>query len=143
MSFRPVFLEVYLNYNFQGKLFGLFKSSYISSQYSLFEHINIVINLSIITCPKKFKKCPKNQYERMTRVILSPHLATVQWTVKIYVRSVLWSTVEFVFIKLKRNYTASQKHESTLLHTYVLNEFLIAERSCITKYFWKNSYRSQ
>ena len=34
-------------------------------------------------------------------------------------------------------YTASQKHESTLLHAYVLNEFLIAERLCTTKYFWK------
>ena len=32
-------------------------------------------------------------------------------------------------------YTASQKHESTLLHTYVLNEFLTADRSCIIKYF--------
>ena len=32
-------------------------------------------------------------------------------------------------------YTTSQKHESTLLHTYVLNEFLTADRSCTTKYF--------
>ena len=31
-------------------------------------------------------------------------------------------------------YTDSQKHESTLLHTYVLNEFLTANRSCTTKY---------
>ena len=38
-------------------------------------------------------------------------------------------------------YTASQKHESTLLHTYVLNEFLTADNSCKTQYFWKNSYR--
>ena len=28
-------------------------------------------------------------------------------------------------------YTASQKHESTSLHTYVLNEFLKADRSCL------------
>ena len=42
---------------------------------------------------------------------------------------------------LKYNYTASQKHESNLLHTYVLNEFLTADRSCKTNYFWKNSYR--
>ena len=34
------------------------------------------------------------------------------------------------------------KHESTLLHEYVLNEFLTVDRSCITKYFWKESYRS-
>ena len=34
-------------------------------------------------------------------------------------------------------YRNSQKHESTLLHTYVLNEFLTADRSCATKYFWK------
>ena len=27
-------------------------------------------------------------------------------------------------------YTTPQKHESTLLHTYVLNEFLTADRSC-------------
>ena len=38
-------------------------------------------------------------------------------------------------------YRNSQKHESTLLHTYVLNEFLTCYRSCTTKYFWKNSYR--
>ena len=33
-------------------------------------------------------------------------------------------------------YTDSQKHESTLLHTYVLNEFLTADHSSTTKYFW-------
>ena len=33
--------------------------------------------------------------------------------------------------------TARQKHESTFLHTYVMNEFLTADRSCTTKYFWK------
>ena len=32
-------------------------------------------------------------------------------------------------------YTAPQKDESTLLHMYVLNEFLTADRSCTTKYF--------
>ena len=32
-------------------------------------------------------------------------------------------------------YTDSQKHESTLLHTYVVNEFLTADRACITTYF--------
>ena len=32
-------------------------------------------------------------------------------------------------------YNASQKHESTLLHTYVMNEFLTADRSFTTKYF--------
>ena len=37
--------------------------------------------------------------------------------------------------KCKYTYTASQKHESTLLHTYVLNEFLTADRSCTAKYF--------
>ena len=34
-------------------------------------------------------------------------------------------------------YTASQKHESTLLYTYVLNEFLTADRSCTKKIFLK------
>ena len=32
-------------------------------------------------------------------------------------------------------YTAPQKHESTLLHTCVLNKFLTADRLCTTKYF--------
>ena len=32
-------------------------------------------------------------------------------------------------------YNASQKYESTLLHKYVLNEFLPYDRSCTTKYF--------
>ena len=31
-------------------------------------------------------------------------------------------------------YTAQQKNESTLLHTYVLNEFLTADHSCTAKY---------
>ena len=35
-------------------------------------------------------------------------------------------------------YTNSQKHESTLLHMYVLNEFLTADRSCTIKFFEKN-----
>ena len=34
-------------------------------------------------------------------------------------------------------YTASQKHESTLLHTYVLNEFLTADCSCKQNIFEK------
>ena len=44
--------------------------------------------------------------------------------------------------EIRLGYNASQKHESTLLHTYVLNEFLTANRSFTTKYFWKNSYKS-
>ena len=54
------------------------------------------------------------------------------WTLSIYCMSLL--NVD--------NYTASQKHESTLLHTYVLNEFLTANRLCKTKYFRKNSNKS-
>ena len=38
--------------------------------------------------------------------------------------------------------TDSQKHESTLLHKNVLNEFLTADRSCTNKYFWKNFHKS-
>ena len=34
-------------------------------------------------------------------------------------------------------YNASQKHESTLLHTYTLNEFLTADRSCTAIFFEK------
>ena len=40
-----------------------------------------------------------------------------------------------VFISMLYIYTARQKHESTLLHTYLMNEFLTAERSCTTKCF--------
>ena len=36
---------------------------------------------------------------------------------------------------MAETYTASQKHESSLLHTYVLNEFLTADRLYTTKYF--------
>ena len=38
---------------------------------------------------------------------------------------------------LEHMYTAPQKHESTLLHTFVLNEFLTADHSYTKKYFWK------
>ena len=41
----------------------------------------------------------------------------------------------FWFTSINPKYTASQKHESTLLHTYVLNEFLTANRSCTSQYF--------
>ena len=42
---------------------------------------------------------------------------------------------------LQRAYTAPQKHESTLLHTYVLDGFLTVDRSCTTNYFWKISLK--
>ena len=45
-----------------------------------------------------------------------------------------WTKKHFLLGAL---YTALQKHESTLLHTYVLNDFLTADRSCTTKYFAK------
>ena len=48
----------------------------------------------------------------------------------------------FWFTSINPKYTASQKHESTLLHKYVLNKFLTADHSCTTKYFWKKSDRS-
>ena len=35
-----------------------------------------------------------------------------------------------------------KKRESTLLHTYVLNEFLTADRSFTTQHFWKNNIKS-
>ena len=43
-----------------------------------------------------------------------------------------WKFTRFLFdsIHLKeKKYTVSQKHEYTLLHTYVLNAFLTANRS--------------
>ena len=39
-------------------------------------------------------------------------------------------------------YNASQKHESTLLHTYVLNEFLTADRSVQQNISEKHLYAS-
>ena len=33
-------------------------------------------------------------------------------------------------------------HENTLINTYVMNKFLTADRSCTTRYFCKNLYRS-
>ena len=58
-----------------------------------------------------------------------------------FVRQLLLSLKKYSFF-YKIFYNAPQKHESTLLHTYVLNEFLTADRLSITRYFWKNSYRS-
>ena len=52
-----------------------------------------------------------------------------------------WKYSSGAYIRAKM-YNASQKHESTLLHMYVLNEFLTADRSCTAKHFWKNSFRS-
>ena len=48
----------------------------------------------------------------------------------------------YVAFSSSSTYNASQKHESTLLHKYVLNEFLTADHSFITKYFRKNSHKS-
>ena len=48
------------------------------------------------------------------------------------VKSKLRQIFEVIIKPCFRN---SQKHESTLLHTYVLNEFLTADRSLATKYF--------
>ena len=45
--------------------------------------------------------------------------------------SVLVTNMAFLYNK--STYRNSQKHESTLLHTYVLNEFLTADRSFTTK----------
>ena len=39
-------------------------------------------------------------------------------------------------------YNTIQNKTSGVYHKYVMNEFLIAHRSCTTKYFWKNLYRS-
>ena len=36
----------------------------------------------------------------------------------------------------RTTYTDSQKHESTLLHTYILNEYLTADHSCTTIFFF-------
>ena len=38
---------------------------------------------------------------------------------------------------LNSTHNASQKHESTLLHTDVLNEFLTADRLCTNTFFEK------
>ena len=41
------------------------------------------------------------------------------------------------FKSLECTYTASQKHESNLLHTYVLNQFMTADRSFKQRIFEK------
>ena len=70
----------------------------------------------------------------------SPKIWQGNWNHKDTYYSILFSVnLNYEFLHIYRN---SQKHKSTLLHTYVLNEFLTAERSCKTKYLWKNSYRS-
>ena len=59
------------------------------------------------------------------------------WNCRAFLRTKrVWKLQEF------RNYRNSQKHESTLLHTYVVKKNLTADRSCTAKYFWKTSYRS-
>ena len=46
----------------------------------------------------------------------------------------LWAALNLAALTkalvLMTSYTAPQKHESTLLHMYVVNEFLTADRSC-------------
>ena len=70
----------------------------------------------------------------------SPKIWQGNWNHKDTYYSILFSVnLNYEFLHIYRN---SQKHKSTLLHTYVLNEFLTAERSCKTKYLWKNSYRN-
>ena len=49
---------------------------------------------------------------------------------------------KLLFENFKSSYRNSQKHESTLLHWYLLKDFLTAERLCTTKYLKKTSYRS-
>ena len=46
---------------------------------------------------------------------------------------ILCSTINSTLSCVQR-YNAPQKHESTLLHKYVLNKFLTANRSCTAKY---------
>ena len=46
------------------------------------------------------------------------------------------------YIDVSRTVQKVAKKEPSLLHTYVLNEFLTADNSWATKYFWKSSYRS-
>ena len=55
----------------------------------------------------------------------------------IHMKSSLGTKIRFTLF----NYRNSQKWESTLLYKYT-NEFLTADRSSTTKYFWKKSYRS-
>ena len=56
----------------------------------------------------------------------------------------IFSPISFLYlngglskIRSVHTYTASQKHESTLLHTYVVKEFLTTDRSCKTIHFLK------
>ena len=62
------------------------------------------------------------------------------WNVRFRNNILVWNNFPFTVDWI---YTASQKNESTILHTYVLNEFLTANRSSATKYLKENSYRSR
>ena len=64
-------------------------------------------------------------------------LYSVQCTLSVYLAVLSLGYVVELFSDISKMYTDSQKHESPLLHTYVINEFLTADRSCTTKYFWK------
>ena len=53
------------------------------------------------------------------------------------IASATFSAVRELTKSFQLSYTASQKHESTCsIRTYVLDEFLTADCSCTTKYFW-------
>ena len=44
------------------------------------------------------------------------------------------------YVKIGK-YSRQHINESKVLHTYVMNEFLTAFCSQLTKYFWKTSYQ--
>ena len=55
------------------------------------------------------------------------------------IAKIIKTTAAVSSLEFKQLYTASQKHECTLLHMYVMNEFLTADHSSIKKIFLKKT----
>ena len=72
------------------------------------------------------------------RFSLRDTLATIAATT-LHAAAVREPTLLFVTERGLGHTMPRKKHESTLLHTYVLNEFLTADPTCSKQYFCKNS----
>ena len=72
--------------------------------------------------------CSSNTSRKSNKMILLKKLGFIN------VLSTVRCRLAFLGLMIYRN---SQKHEFTLLHTYVLNKFLTADSSCTTKSFLK------
>ena len=83
-----------------------------------------------IVCPICDKELPSKRRLKIHVVIHSDKKATCP------VSKYISNKNKWIWI-----YRFNQNKPSSLWHMYVLNEFLTADRSCTTKYVWKNSYK--